>query len=398
MNIINEVTYTKLQKEYYDYCADKIKEFKKNNKYISSANFKSDITKKYNEILANNKDKITEEQYNNLKKYFEEYTATIIKNYEKVLIKEEKEIEERRKEKMDKDPVVSNSHTYYNGRINTPFSGYAGTNSTYSMADMVCTINIDTEYGPISATLGELQTISYSIYQNKTPVRVLGNMNPKSWVFGSRTIAGSLVFAVFNKHWIMDLYDNLKEKAGMKNWHFITDEIPPFDITLTFANEYGFDSRMAIYGVHIMNEGQTMSTNDIYIENTYQFVATDIELMDSLRSYQEGNKRHIRGLGVINNEKTEEKQPEKKEPNPIDKDKEQKEEKPEDKFNEAMMYIDTATLDRMKERDALKHISEVYKKWRKEAKTEAEKNFIKEVYKREKKRIKEYYDKKDENK
>ena len=58
------------------------------------------------------------------------------------------------------------------------------------------------------------------------------------------------------------------------------DELPPFDITISFANEYGTQARLAIYGVRIINEGQTMSINDVYTENTYQFVATDIEYMN----------------------------------------------------------------------------------------------------------------------
>ena len=130
-------------------------------------------------------------------------------------------------------------------------SDYAAVNSAYSMADMVASISIATNEGYINTVLGSIQTLSYSIYQKKAPVRVLGNMNAKDWVFGPRTIAGSLVFAVFNKHWIMNIYDQLKEKAGMENWHFITDEIPPFDITISFANEYGYDSRMA-YTVFVL--------------------------------------------------------------------------------------------------------------------------------------------------
>ena len=181
--------------------------------------------------------------------------------------------------------------TKYNGKYYKSVSPFAATNSSYSMCDMVCTIDVSSVTGQhIVATLGKLQTLSYSIYQNKTPVRVIGNMNAKDYVYGQRTIAGSLVFAVFNKHWLIEIYDKLVENGTMKNWHFVADEIPPFDITISFANEYGFDSRMAIYGVRLVNEGQTMSINDIYIENTYQYVATDIEILDSLSSWQTSNK------------------------------------------------------------------------------------------------------------
>ena len=151
----------------------------------------------------------------------------------------------------------------------------------------------------VYATLGTLQTISYSIHQEKIPVRVLGNMNAKDWIFGPRTIAGSLVFAVLNKHWLVELYDELYENAEMKGTHFIADEIPPFNITITFANEYGFDSKMVLYGVRIVDEGQTMSINDLYIENTYQFVACDINIMDSLTNYQSGKSRGHNSNGTI---------------------------------------------------------------------------------------------------
>lgn len=180
-------------------------------------------------------------------------------------------------------------------------SVYHATNNAYSGCDIVCTVDFPTTTGKsVSTTFGTLQTISYSIHQEKMPVRVLGNMNAKDWVFGPRTIAGSLVFAVLNKHWLVDLYDQLYENAEMKGWHFITDEIPPFNITISFANEYGFDSRMAIYGVRLINEGQTMSVNDLYIENTYQFVANDINYMDSLSSYQKGESKIASSPGIFN--------------------------------------------------------------------------------------------------
>ena len=48
--------------------------------------------------------------------------------------------------------------------------------------------------------LGELQTISYSIHRENSPVRTLGHVNARGFVKGSRTIAGSLIFTVFNEY------------------------------------------------------------------------------------------------------------------------------------------------------------------------------------------------------
>lgn len=199
------------------------------------------------------------------------------------------------KKEIDVDPSTNNGRA-----INYPkqFSAYGATNSTYSMADMVCTVDITTFDGKRTITaLGSLQTLSYSIHNQKTPVRNLGNINAKDWVHGPRTIAGSLVFAVFNKHWMQDIYASIYTDFEMKNPKFIMDELPPFNITISFANEYGYDSRLAIYGVRIVNEGQVMSSNDIYIENTYQYVALDIDYMDELGVVQTGGRL----ASIINN-------------------------------------------------------------------------------------------------
>lgn len=134
-------------------------------------------------------------------------------------------------------------------------------------------------------TLGELQTISYSIHMEKRPVRSIGNVNAKDYVMGPRTIAGSLVFAVFNRHFAKNMMAEHNELFS-KGQAFLVDELPPFNVVVSFANEYGLRSKMVLYGVRLLNEGQVMSVNDVYTENTYQFMATDIEYMNDELSYQ----------------------------------------------------------------------------------------------------------------
>lgn len=161
-------------------------------------------------------------------------------------------------------------------------TNWALTNSSYSGCDMVATINMTTYDGKtFSAVLGELQTLSYSIHNEKAPVRNIGNINAKDYVTGPRTIAGSLVFAVFNSHWMENILAKIDEVGQMKDKDYVTDTIPPFDIVCSMANEYGFESYLVLSGVRVMNEGQVMSTQDIYVENTYQYVATDIRLLKS---------------------------------------------------------------------------------------------------------------------
>ncbi len=136
-------------------------------------------------------------------------------------------------------------------------------------------------------TLGSLQTLSISTHQDKRPVRSLGIINAKDYVMGPRTIAGSMVFAVFNRHFATEIMADLGASGSDV---VLPDEIPALNITVNFANEYGRMSRMAIYGVQIINEGQVMSINDLYTENTYQFVALGLEPLNSDVSSSEGSK------------------------------------------------------------------------------------------------------------
>lgn len=164
---------------------------------------------------------------------------------------------------------------------------------SYSGCDIVVTASLPANLVGDSEnthyTLGSLQTLSVSTHQDKRPVRSLGNMNAKDYVMGQRTIAGSLVFAVFDKHFADRIMNSLDI--------FMPDEIPALDLTVTFANEYGRSSKMIIYGVKLINEGQVMSINDLYTENTYQFVALGMEPLkaDEDRPYSSKGAKSKKG-------------------------------------------------------------------------------------------------------
>lgn len=153
--------------------------------------------------------------------------------------------------------------------------------NTYSGVDMVVTARINSIHSSVNNLkektyiLSSLQTISVSTHQDKRPVRVIGSVNSLDYVMGQRTVAGSLVFAVFDKHFASEMFEDLKQATGQT--FKMVDEMPGLDLTISFANEYGKKSRMAIYGVKFINEGQVMSINDLFTENTFQFVATSLE-------------------------------------------------------------------------------------------------------------------------
>ena len=65
-----------------------------------------------------------------------------------------------------------------------------------------------------------------------------------------------------------------------------TDEIPPFDITINFVNEYGQSSVMRILAVEILNEGVGMSVDDITTDKACTFVARGLEYIKPVNSSQ----------------------------------------------------------------------------------------------------------------
>lgn len=161
-------------------------------------------------------------------------------------------------------------------------SDYIKTYTSYSGHDMVVIFEIPLIDGSfISKVIGMCQTISYSVYNEKMPVRVLGDMNMKSVVFGNRTIAGSMIFTVFDEHWSNDLIAEYKNRVAKWQPTMLDDELPPINVTISMVNEYGDRSRLAIYGVTFVSEGQVMSINDTYTENTFQFYAKDIDYLTS---------------------------------------------------------------------------------------------------------------------
>lgn len=159
----------------------------------------------------------------------------------------------------------------------------------------------------------------------------MGSAEPRSFSRGKRGIAGTLVFTVFDRD---ALIEEFKEKldgtttgiqkfkaerssdadvnfVSVEDWDsqmsdfaavgsqtgtnigntsslvskyqpIYADEILPFDITISFANEYGQRAVLTIYGVELLNEGSGYSIDSVTTEKAYTFVARKIDYMKSL--------------------------------------------------------------------------------------------------------------------
>lgn len=164
-------------------------------------------------------------------------------------------------------------------------SDFLPTYRTFSGHDMVVTVQVPiSSKFSITRVIGAFQTISYSIHNAKSPVRVLGDMNPRRYVFGPRMIAGSIVLTVFDRHWMRELFSTYVKIKNQTERYFLMDELPAMNITISCVNEYGHNAKLALYGVTIVNEGQIMSINDVYTENTYEFFALNVDYLDRVAS------------------------------------------------------------------------------------------------------------------
>ena len=200
---------------------------------------------------------------------------------------------------------------------------YTKTYTSFSGCDIACTFG--------GTVIGALQAITYSVQREKAPLYTMGSAEPRSFSRGKRGIAGTLVFTIFDRD---ALIEGLKEHvaqeksferigkdlnmqantledwdkqmtsramngvsgAASKDADKITrniaeraelqyaDEIPPFDVTVSFANEYGQKATLVIYGVEILNEGSGFSIDNVTSEKACTFVARKVDYMRPVKS------------------------------------------------------------------------------------------------------------------
>ena len=195
----------------------------------------------------------------------------------------------------------------------TPVNKYLNTYTTFSGADIVAT------FGGVE--IGALSGITFSVTREKAPIYTMGSPNPRSFSRGKRGIAGSLIFMVFDRPALYTMLDKNSASAatsqkfftrahntipgdgaqavgrgipGIKDgsgWSrdvvqktpYYADQIPPFDITVTFVNEYGQAAVRSIYGVELLNEGSGASMDDIVVEETMTYVARELGPMYAIK-------------------------------------------------------------------------------------------------------------------
>lgn len=194
---------------------------------------------------------------------------------------------------------------------------------SFSGADIVATFG--------GQVIGELLSITWSVTREKAPTYVMGQKNPLGFARGKRGIAGSLVFAVFDRNALLEEMKKAVDSEGnsvaryqtygvyspyegflnmsndpnaannMGHWNELmqaaynmgnqdlledavemvevkyADQLLPFNITINFANDYGEKAKLSLIDVEIMNQGMGVSIDDLSTSQNYTFVARDIQ-------------------------------------------------------------------------------------------------------------------------
>jgi len=163
--------------------------------------------------------------------------------------------------------------------------------------------------------IGTLQAISWSVTREKAPIYTMGAADPRSFSRGKRGIAGSMVFIQFDKHAVLGqmntskFWSDIDDLRPLENGQIVSnsngvgpgtdvfgaetpfenptgdqelatpwyvDQIPPFDVTLHAANEYGAAAQMRVLGIEFLNEGSGVSIDDIVIEHQVTYVCRSL--------------------------------------------------------------------------------------------------------------------------
>jgi hypothetical protein len=136
----------------------------------------------------------------------------------------------------------------------------------------------------ISKQLVEITALTISVHRAKTQVRSFGYINPKGIARGSRTIAGTIIVNRFTADVLYRfLQSGLMADLSKDTIYTKTDQLPPFNIILLFMNEQGYISTQTLFGVEFVTEGAVVSVQDILLEQTFTYMATDMSPMVPLK-------------------------------------------------------------------------------------------------------------------
>lgn len=182
----------------------------------------------------------------------------------------------------------------YDGKI--PLPAFAG-------CDIVTTFIIDGQ--PYSTY--NITTLSIDTNRGITPVPTLGRIEIRRFARGHRFIAGTITFLTtvegpmpfFGPNTIFNqTYERNTALPAVADQNIATlysmplDTIPPFDILISYMDEYGRMSHERLFGVVLYREQKVASINDLVTEVQCQYFAMS---RDNMRG---STNQHIYKTGI----------------------------------------------------------------------------------------------------
>ena len=129
----------------------------------------------------------------------------------------------------------------------------------------------------LSKQIIELTTISVSVHRVKSPAVAMGFINPKGFGRGRRTIGGTMIFNKFTKDVLSEFLtsDAFTSDLSKDTDYSKVDQLPAFNLTLLFCDEYGNSSYQRLLGVELLTSGDVYSIQEMLSEQTITFICTD---------------------------------------------------------------------------------------------------------------------------
>ena len=116
----------------------------------------------------------------------------------------------------------------------------------------------------------ELTTLTVSVHRVKSPAPACGYINTKGWARGRRTIAGTMVMTKLTTDVLFTflLSSAFTSDLSKDSTYVKVDQLPPFNISMLFADEYGHMSYQRVLGIEFVTSGDVYSIQDMLTEQT----------------------------------------------------------------------------------------------------------------------------------
>ena len=109
-----------------------------------------------------------------------------------------------------------------------------------------------------------------SVHRVKSPAPACGYINTKGWARGRRTIAGTMVMTKLTTDVLFTflLSSAFTSDLSKDSTYVKVDQLPPFNISMLFADEYGHMSYQRVLGIEFVTSGDVYSIQDMLTEQT----------------------------------------------------------------------------------------------------------------------------------